>query len=90
MEELDCESSAPISVDSDELLEILDAEVAERHDTVVVCPIDPDQAIFGFHFGGYGAEPVFILSELGSEARDSEDVRDLVELHAQAAAAAMC
>ena len=41
-----------ILVDLDQLDEVFDAEVGERHDAVVAEAVDPDHAVFGVHFIG--------------------------------------
>jgi hypothetical protein len=69
-------------VSSDELLEVFDAEVGERHLAVVTGSIDSDQAVFGFHVDGYVPEPVLIFAEHLGDAGDGEDVMDLIDLHA--------
>lgn len=69
----------------DELHQVLDPEVGERHDTVFADAIDPDDAVLDVHFIGDIPQPIFVLTELLGDAIDCGDVMDLVDVHVHAA-----
>jgi hypothetical protein len=48
----------------DQLDQILDTEVGERHHRVVADPGDPYQAVFGLHLGGDVEQPILIFAEV--------------------------
>ena len=58
----------------DEIDEVLDSEVGERHDAVFADAVDPDHAVFGFHFVGDVEEPVLVFAEILGDAVDRRDV----------------
>ena len=74
-----------VFVHFDQLDEVLDAEVGERHDAVFSDPVDPDDPILDFHFIGDVRQPVFAFAEVLGDAMDGGDVMDLVDVHDQAA-----
>ena len=77
-------------INLDDAGERFDAEVGERHDAVVTCTVDPDQAILGVHFVGHVPQSVLVLTEHFGDASDGMDMVDLVNrCQGQAAAAAM-
>jgi hypothetical protein len=56
-------------VDLDQLDKAVDAEVGESHDALVFEPVDPDYAVFRFHFDGDVEEEVDVFAEfLGHRA----------------------
>ena len=71
----------------DQLDEVLDAEVGERHDAVFSDPLDPDHPILDFHFIGDVRQPVFAFAEVLGDTMDGGDMMDLVDVHDQAARA---
>jgi len=73
----------------DEFDQALDPEVGERHDALVADAMDPDDAIFRFHLHGDVKEPVLIFAKFLGDEVDGFDVRDLVDVHDQAARAGM-
>jgi hypothetical protein len=81
-----CAASFP--VDLDQLDEAVDAEVGEGHDAVVFEAVDPDHAVFGLHFESDVEEEVDVFAEFLGDAVYDPDVRDLVDVHGQAASAA--
>ena len=74
-----------VFVHFDQLDEVLDAEVGERHDAVFSDPVDPDDPILDFHFIGDVCQPVFVFAKVLGDAMDGGDVMDLVDVHDQAA-----
>ena len=72
-------------MDLDELDQALNSEVGERHDAVFADPVDPYQAVLGFHLGCDVVEPILALAELLRDEVDRLDGRDLVDVHGQAA-----
>ena len=60
-------------------------DFGERHDAVFADPVDPDDAILGFHFVGDVDQPVLVFAEILGDAIDGVDVMDLVDVHDQAA-----
>ena len=55
---LTLEQGGIVFVHFDQLDEVLDAEVGERHDALIARAVDPDQAILLIHFGGDVPQPV--------------------------------
>ena len=45
-------------MDLDQLDEVFDSEVGERHDAIVAEAVDPDHAVLRVHFVGDVVEPV--------------------------------
>jgi hypothetical protein len=74
-----------VFMDFDELDQALNSEVGECHDAVFADPIDPYQAVLGFHVGCDVVEPVLALAEFPGDEVDRLNVRDLVDVHGQAA-----
>ena len=74
-----------VFVHLDELDQVLDAEVGERHDAVFSNAIDPDAAVLGVHFAGDVGQPVFVFAEVLGDEIDGGDVMELVDVHGQAA-----
>jgi len=70
----------------DEISEALDP-IFSKGDraTVIGGTIDPDHAVFRFHFDGDVEDAVDRLAELGSDAVDGFDGMNLIALHDQAA-----
>src|ERR1700722_4062778 len=73
----------------DEVLEGLDPEVRECQHPVVAVAVDPNDAIFGVHFFGDVMEPVHALPEFPGDTVDGFDGMNLVDVHDQAAWAAL-
>jgi len=74
-----------VFVHFDEFNQTLDSEVGERRNAVFADPIDPDHAVFGFHLHGDVEEPVLVFAKVLGDEVDGFDVRDLVDVHDQAA-----
>ena len=74
-------------MDFDELDQVLDSKVGERHHTLVVGAVYPDDPVFGVHLVGDVKEPVLVLAEILGDAADRRDAMDLVDVHDQAALA---
>jgi len=55
-------------VDLDQLDEVFDTEVGERHDAVVAEAVDPDHAVLDLHFIGDLIEPVDAFAEALGDA----------------------
>ena len=51
----------------DQLDQILDTEVGERHNAVVADPEYPYQAVFGLHLGGDVEQPILVFAEVCSD-----------------------
>jgi hypothetical protein len=71
----------------DELDQILDSKVGERHDAIFANTLDPDNAILDFHFIGNVVQPVLVFTQVLGDASDGRDVMDLIDVHDQAARA---
>jgi hypothetical protein len=72
-------------VDFDQIDQVFDAEVGERHLALVVGPIDLDHAVLGLHFNSYIEQPVFVFAKFPGDAGYRFDVMDFVDVHGQAA-----
>ena len=72
-------------MDFDEIDEVVDSKVGERHHAVVADSVDPDHAVFDVHFVGDVEQPVFVFAEIFGDAAERRDVMDLVDVHGQAA-----
>ena len=70
---------------SNEILEVLDAEVGKGEDAVFTDAVDPDASVLDLHFVGNVKHPIFVLAEFPGDAIDRRDVMDLVNVHGQAA-----
>jgi hypothetical protein len=79
------EQGGIVFIHLDQLDEVFDAEVGERHDAVFSDPVDPDNPILDFHFIGDVRQPVFAFAEILGDAMDGGDMMDLVDVHDQAA-----
>ena len=69
----------------DQLGEVFDAEVGERHDAVFSDAIDPDYTVLNFHFIGDVRQPFLTFTEVFSNASYGCDVMDFVDVYDQAA-----
>ena len=72
-------------MDFDEIDEVFDSEVGERHHAVVGIRIDPDDAVFDVHLIGDIEQPGFAFAEIPGNAIDRRDMMNLVDVHDQAA-----
>jgi hypothetical protein len=61
----------------------------ERHDAVIAEPVDSDHAVLRLHFEGDVVEPVGFFAELLGDMVYGTYVRDFVDVHGQAASAAI-
>jgi len=52
-----------VVVHPDEVLEILDAKVGERQDSVLADAVNPDDAVLDLHFIGNVRQPTFVFAE---------------------------
>ncbi|MCK1741042.1 hypothetical protein IVA80_09135 [Bradyrhizobium sp. 139] len=66
----------------DELDQVFDAEVGERHDAGVTYAVNSDDAVPRLHSVGHIPEPVLVLA--GSFATDGEDGMNFVDVHGYA------
>jgi hypothetical protein len=71
----------------DEIDQVLDSKIGERHNAVLADPADPDHAVLDFHLHGDVEEPILIVAKILGDAVDRRDVMDLVGVHDQAARA---
>jgi hypothetical protein len=74
-----------VFVDFDQIDQVFDAEVGERHLALVVGAIHPDHAVLGLHFNSYIEQPVFVFAKFPGDAGYRFDVMDFVDVHGQAA-----
>jgi hypothetical protein len=74
-----------VFVDFDQIDQVFDAEVGERHLALVVGAIDPDHAVLGLHFNSYIEQPVFVFAKFPGDVGYRFDVMDFIDLHGQAA-----
>ena len=75
----------------DEISEALDPIFSKGDRAAVIGEtIDPDHAVFRFHFDGDFGDAVDRLAELGSDALDGFDGINLVALHDRAALVMAC
>jgi hypothetical protein len=72
-------------VDLDELHQVLDPEVCERHDAVLTDAIDPNDGVLDFHFVNDVRQLILVFPELPGDAIDRGNVMDLVDVHGHAA-----
>ncbi|MEY9181297.1 hypothetical protein [Bradyrhizobium sp. USDA 313] len=56
----------------DELRQVFDAEVGERHD-LITHTINPDDAILRVHSVGHVPDPVLVFAEVFCDACDGEE-----------------
>ena len=80
----------PAAMDVDEVEQAFDAVFGEGHGPALVLRVvDPDQPVFRFHVEREISEPVFVLAEIAGDERQCPDGMDLVDVHRQAAIAAV-
>jgi hypothetical protein len=69
----------------DEFDQVFDAEVGERHDTVVSDAKDPDKAVLRVHSIGNVPQPVLVFAKIPCNATDRGDGMNFVDVHGYAA-----